>query len=318
MFLKIGFISLFILMQNCSNQPNSVKDTDTNTATKFLPYDLSNPSQTFNLGASLREISGLTTSPNNTQLAGIQDESGQLFYIDKKSGKATPSVIFQYSGDFEGIEFVKDTLWATTSKGKLFKVWNLHKTPFEIQIFKIENLKNANIEGLGYDVLNQRLLLSAKGDKSDGANERTVWAFDLQNQVPSPTNRDFGSTSTVKKAFDIQLTDFQAFLKTKTDNSYIKLTKDYVENPSPKGFEFGPSGIAVHPLNGHIYMVSATNRTLVVFSADGKVLDMAKLDKTLFPQPEGLCFDAEGTMYISNEAKDNPTANLLVFNMQHK
>ncbi len=307
MLLKIGFISLFILVQNCSNQPNTVKNTDTNSVSKVLPYDLSHPSETFNLDATLREISGLTTSPNSTQLACIQDESGQLFYIDKQTGKATPSVIFQNSGDFEGIEFVKDTLWATTSKGKLFKVWNLQKTPFDVQIFKIESLKNANIEGLGYDKLNNRLLLSAKGDKNDGASERTVWAYDLQNQTPS-----------VQKAFDVQLTDFQAFLKTKTDDSFAKLTKDYVENPSSKGFEFGPSGIAVHPLNGHIYIVSAINRTLVVLSAEGKVLDMSKLDKTLFPQPEGLCFDAEGTMYISNEAKDNPTASLLVFKMQQK
>ncbi len=307
MFIKTSLILLFLMVQNCSNQPNTVKNTDTNTLTQYFPYDLSKPSGTFNLDPNLREISGLTISPNSAQLACLQDERGQLFYIDTQTGKATPSVIFQNSGDFEGIEFVNDTLWATTSKGRLFKVWNLSKTPYDVQIFKIESLKNANIEGLGYDKLNHRLLLSAKGDKNDGAGGRTVWAFDLHNQTPS-----------VKKAFDVQLTDFQAFLKTKTDNSYAKLTKDYIENPSSKGFEFGPSGIAVHPLNGHIYIVSATNRTLVVLSTEGKVLDMRKLDKTLFPQPEGLCFDAKGTMYISNEAKDNPTASLVVFKMQKK
>ena len=307
MFIKTSFISLFLMVQNCSNQPNTVKNIYTSTLSQTFPYDVSKPSETFNLDPNLREISGLTISPNSAQLACLQDESGQLFYIDKETGQATPSVIFQNSGDFEGIEFVKDTLWATTSKGKLFKVWNLSKTPFDVQIFKIESLKNANIEGLGYDKLNHRLLLSAKGDKNDGASERTVWAFDLHNQTPS-----------VKKDFDIQLIDFQAFLKTKTDNSYAKLTKDYVESPSQKGFEFGPSGIAVHPINGHIYLVSATNRTLVVLSAEGKILDMTKLDKTLLPQPEGLCFDAEGMMYISNEAKDNLTASLLVFKMQQK
>ncbi len=302
MLLKLVFIS-FIMIQTCGNQPNTTKFP---TESDSFPYDLSNPSETFNLDVALREISGLTTSPNSAQLACIQDERGQLFYIDKTTGKATPSVIFQNSGDFEAIEFVKDTLWATTSKGKLFKIWNLNKTPFDVQIFKIESLKNANIEGLGYDALNNRLLLSAKGDKNDGASLRTVWAFDLQNQTPS-----------VKKAFDVQLTDFQAFLKNKTDKTYEKLSKDYVEKPTSSGFEFGPSGIAVHPLNGHIYIVSATNRTLVVLSAEGKVLEMVKLDKTQFPQPEGLCFDADGTMYISNEAKDNPNASLLVFKMKH-
>ncbi len=303
MLLKLIFIS-FIMIQTCGNQPNTTKvDTESHS----FPYDLSNPSETFNLDVALREISGLTISPNSSQLACLQDESGQLFYLDKKTGKATPSVIFQNSGDFEGIEFVKDTLWATTSKGKLFKIWNLNKTPFDVQIFKIESIKNANIEGLGYDALNHRLLLAAKGDKNDGVSLRTVWAFDLQNQTPS-----------VQKAFDVQLIGFQSFLKNKTDKAYEKLTKDYVEKPTSSGFEFGPSGIAVHPLNGHIYIVSAINRTLVVLSAEGKVLEMVKLDKTLFPQPEGLCFDTDGTMYISNEAKDNPTSNLLVFKMKQK
>jgi uncharacterized protein YjiK len=296
----------------CGNQPNTAKNTMTDTSSKALPYDLSNPSATFNLDALLHEISGLTATSKNGQLACLQDESGQLFYIDAKTGKATPSVVFQNSGDFEGIEFVKDTLWATTSKGKLFKVWNLNKTPFDVQIIKNESLKTANIEGLGYDKLNHRLLLASKADKADGTQLRTIWAFDLQKQTPSPNNRD---ASTVKKAFDIQLTDFQTFLKDKTEKKYAKLVKDYVENPLTTGFDFGPSGIAVHPLNGHIYIVSSINKILVVLSPEGKILEMTKLDKALFQQPEGLCFDAEGTLYISNEAKDNPTASLLVFKM---
>lgn len=303
MLLKLSFVTLFLTAQTCNNTPKTAE----NTMSKECPYDLSNPSASFNLDATLHEISGLTATSNDAQLACLQDESGQLFYIDKKTGKTTPSVIFQNSGDFEGVEFVKDTLWATTSKGKLFKIWNLDKTPFDVQVFKIESLKNANIEGLGYDQKNNRLLLSSKGDKNDGASLRTVWVFDLQKQIPS-----------VQKAFDIQFIDFQVFLKDKKQKKYEKLVNDYIEKPLSTGFEFGPSGIAVHPLNSHIYIVSATNRTLVVLDSKGEILEMVKLDKTLFPQPEGLCFDKEGTMYISNEAKDNPNASLLSFDMQKK
>jgi uncharacterized protein YjiK len=312
MLAKIIFISFFLTAQTCGNQSSTTKNASTNTVKDTLPYDLSNPSSSFKLDASLKEISGLTATTKQGQLACLQDESGQLVYLDAQTGKATPSVIFQNTGDFEGIEFVHDTMWATTSKGKLVKVWNMDKTPFDSQVFKIDNLKTANIEGLGYDKLNNRLLLSAKGDKKDDSQLRTVWAFDLEKQASSQTNRD---ASTVKKAFDIQLTDFQTFLKEKSEKQYAKLIKDYIENPAATGFEFGPSGIAIHPLSGHIYIVSSVNRTLVVLSAEGKILEMAKLDKILFPQPEGLCFDAEGTLYISNEAKDNPNASLLVFKM---
>ncbi|MBL7816443.1 MAG: SdiA-regulated domain-containing protein [Saprospiraceae bacterium] len=309
MLLKNVFLAIFLIMQTCSEQSSKGQ----NTVSDVLPYDLSKPSTSFDLATPLHEISGLTASPNAEQLACLQDEIGQLFYIDKKTGKATPSVIFQNSGDFEGIEFVGDTLWAVTSKGKLFKMWHLDKTPFDIQVFKVESLRNANIEGLGYNRQTHQLLLAAKGEKTDGATLRTIWAFDTQQTTPSPKE-----SMTVSKVFDVQLADFQSFLKQKTDKRYAKLTKDYIENPTPAGFEFGPSGIAVQPQNGHTYIVSATNRTLIVLDAAGKILDMAKLDKTLFPQPEGLCFDADGTLYISNEAKDGSNANLLVFNKQAK
>ena len=303
MFHKFVFFALLLTVQTCDSQPNKAHLT----VSKTLPYDLSTPSETFKIDAPLLEISGLTTTTYNTQLACLNDEKGQLFYIDKKTGKVTPSLIFQEKGDFESIEFVKDTLWAMTSKGKLFKVWNLEKTPFDVQIFKIESLKTANIEGMGYDNLNHRLLLAAKGDKADGTTVRTVWAFDLEKQAPS-----------VKKVFDVQLTDFQAFLKSKSEKKYAKLTKDYVDSPVANGFEFGPSGIAVHPLTGHLYIVSSVNKVLLVLSPKGSIVEIVKLDKTLFPQPEGLCFGADGTLFISNEAKENPSASLLVFKMEKK
>ena len=313
MFLKPFFLAFFLTLQICNKQSNNTMNINSNIGAiqnlnkinNMLPYDLTKPSTIFNLDASLHEISGLTATDKDGQLACIQDESGQLFYLDIQTGKSTPSVIFQNSGDFESIEFVGETLWASTSKGKLFKIWNLDKTPFDVQVFKIESLRTANIEGLGYDKLNHRLLLASKADKADGTLLRSIWAFDLKNETPS-----------VQKAFDIQLVDFQDFLKDKTEPQYAKFRRDYIQSPITTGFEFGPSGIAVHPLTGHIYIVSSVNKVLVVLSPEGKILEMAKLDKTLFQQPEGLCFDSKGTLYISNEAKDKPTASLLVFKMQ--
>ena len=303
MFHKFILFVMLFTAQTCDSQPNKAHST----VSKRLPYDLSKPSETFKIDAPLLEISGLSSTGNDAQLACLNDEKGQLFYINKQTGKVTPALIFQEKGDFESIEFVKDTMWGMTSKGKLVKVWNLEKTPFDVQIFKIESLKTANIEGMGYDNLNHRLLLAAKGDKADGTTVRTVWAFDLEKQTPS-----------VKKVFDVQLIDFQAFLKGKTDKKYAKLSKDYVDTPAANSFEFGPSGIAVHPLTGHIYIVSSVNKVLLILSPEGQIVEMVKLDKTLFPQPEGLCFGADGTLFISNEAKDNSSASLLVFKMQKK
>jgi uncharacterized protein YjiK len=273
------------------------------TAQKHFPYALDKPHSTFALPAELGEISGLSMSPDTNQLAALQDERGQLFFIDKKTGKTTPSVIFQEDGDFEGIEFVGDTIWAVKSNGRLFKIWNWQKMPIDMATFKIDNLKKKdNIEGLGYDAVNKRLLLAQKGEKADGSWSRTIFAFDMTQQTPS-----------VFKAFELSLTDFQTFLSGKKGASYEKLKKDYVTEALTTGIEFGPSGVAVQPQTGNIYIISSVNKVLVVLNPKGKILEIVKLDKTVFAQPEGIAFDANGTLYISTEAREGAVARVFVF-----
>ena len=320
MFLKTVLLTAFLIAQCGGYNPKKTTDSASDNSTergvsgsdpisKVFPYDLNNPSATFELDASLREISGLTTTPKADLLAAVQDEKGQLFYINKKTGQVTPSVIFAEDGDFEGIEFVGDTLWVVKSKGRLFKLWNLDKMPYDMATFKVESLKKANIEGLGYDAKNNRLLLAQKGDKSDAATSRSIFAFDLKNQ----TAREGPSVS---KVFDIGLSDFAAFLADKKTKRYRHLVEDYIEKPVPTGVEFGPSGVAVHPLSGNIYVLSSINKVLIVLSSEGKILEMVKLDKNRFPQPEGLCFDADGTLYLSSEAKDDTKGKVFVFKQQ--
>ena len=309
MFLKTFLITAFIMAQ-CGSNPTSKPAentaergvTDSESMSKIFPYDLNNPTNTFELDVSLREISGLTTTPKPDLLAAIQDEKGQLFYINKKTGQVTPSVIFADDGDFEGIEFVGDTLWVVKSKGRLFKLWNLDKTPFDMATFKIESLKKANIEGLGYDAKNNRLLLAQKGEKTDETTSRSIFAFDLKNQTPS-----------VSKAFEVDLKQFQAFLTDKKDKRYQHLQKDYIESPVPKGIEWGPSGVAIHPISGNIFILSSINKVLTALSPKGEILEMVKLDKNRLQQPEGICFDPDGTLYISTEAKDEAKGKVLVF-----
>jgi uncharacterized protein YjiK len=321
MFLKSLLISALLIAQCGGNTPKKVVEktaenpvdnasergimSSESSISKIFPYDLNAPNSSFELDLSLREISGLTTSPKAENLAAIQDEKGQLFYVNKKSGKVTPSVIFAEDGDFEGIEFVGDTLWVVKSKGKLFKLWNLDKTPYDMATFKIESLKKANIEGLGYDAKNHRLLLAQKGEKTDEATTRSILAFDLKNQTPS-----------VSKVFDIGLKDFQAFLSDKKEKRYQHLVDDYVHNPLANGVDFGPSGVAIHPISGNMFIISSINKVLIVLSPQGKILEMVKLDKNRFVQPEGICFDPDGTMYISSEAKDDPKGKLFVFKQQ--
>ena len=74
--------------------------------------------------------------------------------------------------------------------------------------------------------------------------------------------------------------------------------------PNNSDFSFSPSAIAIHPITNQIYITSSVGKLLLITNESGKVLHIENLKKSIHPQPEGLCFDQDGNLYLSNEGKD--------------
>jgi len=70
---------------------------------------------------------------------------------------------------------------------------------------------------------------------------------------------------------------------------------------SLKKVKFRPSGIAVHPLDKSIYVISAADNLIIKFDRQGNILYLDMLDKTFYPQPEGITLDKNGNIFVSNE-----------------
>jgi uncharacterized protein YjiK len=66
--------------------------------------------------------------------------------------------------------------------------------------------------------------------------------------------------------------------------------------------KFAPSGIAVHPDSKEYYILSSQGKTLVVVDDQNKIKHIEFL-KSQHAQPEGICFDDQAKLYISNEAR---------------
>ena len=75
-----------------------------------------------------------------------------------------------------------------------------------------------------------------------------------------------------------------------------------------------PSEVSIHPKNGDIYILDATNPKLLILTAAGKAKKLHVFKEEQFGQPEGLTFDAAGNLYISNEGSGG-LGNILKVNL---
>jgi len=274
-----------------------------------LPYSLKDPMVKYELDHDLQEISGLSLSPDRKSLFAIQDEKGKIFQLDKASGEILKKVKFHKDGDYEGIEVVGDRIFVVKSNGKLYEIRNFDSSDQELIKHEFFLEKKNDIEGLGYDPLQNRLLIACKGWPATGESfkeakgKKVIYAFDLEtNEMP------FDPVYTIKLA-DIQQYLGKSMLENKTEN-----LMDFFEG-TEGSLTFNPSAIAVHPVSGNLYITSSAGKILMVLDRNGRLLHLEKMKKKIHRQPEGLVFDRDGTLYISNEGKDGK-GSISVFKMK--
>lgn len=270
-----------------------------------FPYDLNDPDDKTKLPSELREISGIHYLGDGL-IAGVEDEHGIIYFIDFKEGKIEKEIKFGERGDFEGIAIVKSTAWVLKSNGNLYRVKNYKKGKDERKTKKFEtDLSKANdAEGLAYDAANNRLLIACKGhpfiDERDGKHTKAIYAFDLEKEELLYEPIILIDLKTVQ---DIK--DYNWF-----SSIGISIMSRLDENKGDVSFQ--PSDIAVHPVSGNYYVIGAVGDLLMVISPDGYLLAAAELPDNIFKQAEGISFDNDADMYISNEGGEGK-ANILKF-----
>ncbi len=262
---------------NCGSKLQENEDTWAEYYTNSS-YQLSNPDNIHRLHFDLREISGLSYLGEN-KLAAVQDESGRVFIIELEDGKISRTTKFHKSGDYEGVELVGGQLYTIKSNGKLYSFPITEED--EIKSSEVETaftIKN-DVEGLGYDSQTQSLLVACKAEgslKKKDAKGKAIYFLPL-NDLESAT---------------------LAFSITKKE---IKEFADSQQLVWDRKVDFGPSGIAVHPISATYYVLSHVGKLLLEVSRSGDLLNVYPLNPRLFRQPEGICFAPNGDLYISNE-----------------
>jgi uncharacterized protein YjiK len=239
-------------------------------------YAIEGPEPTqFELPRNLREVSGLATGDRGRVFAH-QDERGLVFELDPKSGKVIKAFRLGANGvrgDFEGIAVVGQRMFLVSSEGVLFEFREPAadaSASYQQYELAVRN-RCAEIEGLDYDARNNELLLACKITRGAEQRDRLiVFAFSLRSMSTVPAPR-FSIPLTVLRQQDLEP-------------------------------ELHPSGLAVHPQTGTIFVIASQQNLIVEFGRDGQLLGTARLRKRTHAQPEGITFGSDGTLYIADEA----------------
>jgi len=269
-----GAILVILLLISCNKKEQSNFDV-------CNYYQLQKPDEIWELPFELNEVSGIALLENQKILAE-NDEAGKLFIYDLNMKSIEKTIFFGRNDDYEDITCNGNTAYALRSDGTIFEIKNYTVEPIVV-IHHTFLSKDDDTEGVFFDVKSDRLLIASKANSAvlKGKKENFIYEFTLNNNRLNP---------------EPIITISQKEIKSKYKNTN----------------NFSPSGIAIHPITKNIFIISSVGKMMAEYSIQGKLLNVFDLNYPNFQQPEGISFDQNGDLYISNEAKKNK-ANILKF-----
>ncbi len=244
-------------------------------------YDLDSPVDRYKLPSYLEEISGLSYYGKG-KIACVQDEKAFIYVLNLEKEEIIDKYDFGDDGDYEDIAIVNKTAYILKNNGTIYRVKDFKKKDRKVKKYPTELKEKNDAEGMAYDSKTNALLIACKGSPSIGKENsyegyRAIYMFDLEKKKLVPTPHFLIESET----------------------------------------SFKPSGIAIHPLDGEIYIISSVGKLLIILNREGKVKDVKELDPEKFIQPEGICFSPKGDMFISSEGQGKK-GYILKFEVQAK
>jgi uncharacterized protein YjiK len=287
--ILIILIALALMSAKCSRDGKSKVNPGFYAEGYVIPYLVNSPDTIFSLKRELTEISGLTYSDQTNMLLAINDEKAYVYQVNPNSGKIIDKIDFGKSDDYEGIAYVNGKIYIAESNGNV-KVVSENGSE-KINEFDDILSEDHDIEGLCYNSLSSSILMAAKGDSRVKGNEKSEKSvFSMEIVSGKITDEPYLSINLLK-AIKTLKSDYI------TKNALVDLSV------TSRLKDFGPSGIAVHPTTNDLYILSAKGKLLVVINQEKEVKAVVFLKQSLHVQPEGITFDPEGNLYISNEGR---------------
>ncbi len=294
-FLAPGFlIALAFIGISCVNGNRDNKKSDSTETVSSgggekssLPYDLANPVK-YNMPQNLFEISGIVFHNGDPkEVFAIQDEDGDLFHLGL-TDKESKFTKFGGKGDYEDVAILNNTVIVLKSNGELhsFPISEINK-PDVANVVKTKDLiPKAEYEGLAADEKAGLVYVLTKEIKKNKSDQTNIYAFKY-------ADGKFTASGTFALPYQ-EIADLSGEAKIK----------------------FRPSALAKNPSTNEWYVLSSMNKLLVVTDENFKIKATYPLKGSFFNQPEGIAFDRDQNLYISNEGGALSAGNILMFKLK--
>lgn len=247
-------------------------------------YNINTP-QKIVMPTSLQEISGIAfykATPDTVYAE--QDEDGKVFFLKPGDHHAT-AFKFGKHGDYEDIAISNNFVIMLRSNGTLFTFpfADLRQEESQHVVEWKDLLPKGEYEGMYADEVSGLIYIICKNCPDE--NDRRIakgYILQLNNQGQLSQHGDFAVN-----------------------------VKDIDKIIGERKFEFRPSALGQNPRTKEWYIISSIGKLLVITDSNWKVTAVYKLNPALYIQPEGIAFDKNSNLYISNEGGDLHSGNIL-------
>lgn len=213
------------------------------------------------------------------RVACIQDADGIIYTYNLKTRNVENRLKFAKPGDFEAVSVVGNIFYALRSDGHLYEVQPRASGKPSVKEYNLPLKAGNETEPMFYDQANNRLLVGVKEQDPQSDDYKGVYSFDL-------------ATKTMKLKPVMTIPAEHEATRTDADGNTKKKSK-----PRP----IKPSEIALDPRSGDLFVLNGPHAEFLIIGKDGALKQVIQLDKSVFPQPEGMCFSPSGELYISSE-----------------
>lgn len=280
-FLHATSLLFLISMSSCQSQP---AQHNYSHSTHF-PYDISS-SKEYSMPKSLLEISGMTFIPgNDAQVYAIQDEDGTLFTYDLAQDKIVAEADFGKKGDYEEITTDGKYFYVLRSDGNIYS-FATAKSPEKDKVKQHKDLlPKGEYESMAYDSDSHSLFVLCK-----------ECIVDKKGKSLSGYRIQIESNGELSVAGNFSL----------ANDALQQLDKNLKKTPKP-------SAMARRQQSKEWYILSSIDLAIIVTDDAFHPKEVIPLKRKEFAQPEGICFDSTGNLYISSEAGKTKHGKIYAF-----